>query len=94
MFKTYTTAEDQKVLLGDYHTTDVAGIEDVDLKFTSGKSLILKDVIHTPRIRKNLVSGILLNNVGFEQIIASNMYSTTKDGVFVGKGYATDGMLN
>jgi len=92
MFKTYTTAEDQKVLLGDSHTTEVSGIGDVELKFTSGKTLILKDVMHTPRIRKNLVYGFLLNKVGFEQVIASDMYST-KDGVFVGKGYATDGMF-
>jgi hypothetical protein len=65
----------------------------VELKFTSGKTLILKDVMHTPRIRKNLVSDFLLNKAGFEQIIASDMYSITKDGVFVGKGYATDGMF-
>jgi len=93
MFKTYTAADDQKVLLGDSHTTEVAGIGDVELKFTFGKTLILKDVMHTPKIRKNLVSGFLLNKAGFEQIIASDMYSITKEGVFVGKGYATDGMF-
>nr|XP_004511139.1 uncharacterized protein LOC101506812 [Cicer arietinum] len=48
---------DNKVLLGDSHTTNVAGIGDVELTFTSGKTLILKDVMHTPEIRKNLVSG-------------------------------------
>jgi len=93
MFKTYTADDDQKVLLGDSHTTEVAGIGDVELKFTSGKTLILKDVMHTPKIRKNLVFGFLLNKAGFEQIIASDMYSITKDGVFVRKGYATDGMF-
>jgi len=93
MFKTYTAAEDQNVLLGDSHTTEVAGIGDVELNFTIVKTLILKDVMHTPRIRKNLVSGFLLNKVGFEQIIASDMYYITKDGAFVGKGYATDGMF-
>ncbi|XP_058727108.1 uncharacterized protein LOC131598537 [Vicia villosa] len=65
MFKTYTIAEDKKVLLGDAHTTNVAGIGDVELKFTSGKTLILKDVMHVPEIRKNLVSGFLLNKAGF-----------------------------
>ncbi|XP_073223462.1 uncharacterized protein [Cicer arietinum] len=48
MFKTYTAAEDKKVLLGDSHTTSVACIEDVELIFTFGKTLILKDVMHTP----------------------------------------------
>ncbi|XP_073224880.1 uncharacterized protein [Cicer arietinum] len=65
MFKTYTAAEDKKVLLGDSHTTNVADIGDVELIFTSGKTLILKDVMHTPEIRKNLVSGFRLNKAGF-----------------------------
>lgn len=69
MFKTYTAADNKKVLLGDAHTTIVAGIGDVELKFTSGKTLILKDVKHTPEIRKNLVSGFLLNKAGFTQTI-------------------------
>ncbi|KAK2429298.1 putative mitochondrial protein [Trifolium repens] len=93
MFKSYTRAEDKKVLLGDSHTTNVAGIGDVELNFTSGKTLILKDVMHTPEIRKNLVSGYLLNKAGFTQSIGADMYAVTKHGVFVGKGYATDGMF-
>ena len=81
------------MLLGDSHTTEVGGIGDVELKFTSGKTLILKDVMHTPKIRKNLVSGFLLNKVGFEQVMGADMYSITKNEVFVGKGYSTDGMF-
>ena len=49
------------MLLGDSHITTVAGTGDVELKFTSGKTLILKDVMHTPEMRKNLVSDFLLN---------------------------------
>ncbi|XP_062080111.1 3-hydroxy-3-methylglutaryl-coenzyme A reductase 2-like [Humulus lupulus] len=55
MFKTYTAADDKKVLLGDSHTTIVAGIGNMELKFTSGKTLLLKDVMHTPEMRKNMV---------------------------------------
>ena len=65
----------------------------MELKFTSGKTLILKDVMHTPKIRKNLVYGFLLNKAEFEQVIGADMYSITKNGVFVGKGYATDDMF-
>nr|XP_004506705.1 uncharacterized protein LOC101514820 [Cicer arietinum] len=54
MFKTYTAVEDKKVLLGDSHTTNVVVIGDVELIFTSRKTLILKDVMHTPEIKKNL----------------------------------------
>ncbi|KAA0049589.1 putative Polyprotein [Cucumis melo var. makuwa] len=70
---------------GDHHTTRVAGIGEVELKFTFDKTLMLKEVLHTPEIRKNLVSGYLLNKAGFAQ--------TTKSNVFVVKGYATDGMF-
>jgi len=61
-FKTYTNVEKkEKVLLGDSHTTTIVGTGDVELKFTSRKNLILKDVMHTPEMRKNLVSDFLLN---------------------------------
>ncbi|CAL9017449.1 unnamed protein product, partial [Prunus brigantina] len=91
-FKTYSVTDDRKVLLGDSHTTIVAGTGEIELKFTSGKTVILKDVLHTPDIRKNLVSGYLLNKAGFTQTIGVDLYTLTKNGMFVGKGYATDGM--
>ena len=43
MFKSYSESEDKKVLLGDSHSTIVAGSGEVELKFTSGKTVILKD---------------------------------------------------
>ncbi|KAI5335072.1 hypothetical protein L3X38_025205 [Prunus dulcis] len=46
----------KKVLLGDSQAIIVAGTREVELKFTSGKAVILKDILHTPEIRKNLVS--------------------------------------
>ena len=93
LFKSYSEAEDKKVLLGDSHTTIVAGTGEVELKFTSGKTIILKDVLHTPEMRKNLVSGYLLNKAGFTQTIGADLFTLTKNGVFVGKGYATEGMF-
>ncbi|XP_028223590.1 uncharacterized protein LOC114405140 [Glycine soja] len=93
MFKTYMNVENKKVLLGDSHTTIVAGTGDVELKFTSGKTLILKDVMHTPEMRKNRVSGFLLNKSGFTQTIGADLFTLTKNGAFLGKGYAANGMF-
>ena len=93
MFKTYTDNEDKKVLLGDSHITIVAGIGSVELKFTSEKTVILKDVMHTPEMRKNLVLGYLLNKTGFTQTIGADMYTITMNDMFVGSGYATDDMF-
>ena len=80
-------------MLGDSHTIEVAGIGEVLLKFTSGREVTLKDVFHVPNIRKNLVSGFLLNKAGFKQVFEADQYVLSKNGMFVGKGYACDDMF-
>ena len=80
-------------MLGDAHTTQVLGKGDVELCFTSGRILTLKDVFYTPSMRKKLMSSFLLNKAGFKQIIESDQYVIVKKGIFVGKGYACDGMF-
>ncbi|KAL5834846.1 hypothetical protein ACOSQ4_014343 [Xanthoceras sorbifolium] len=93
MFKSYYETVDKKVLFGDSHSTIIAGTDEVELKFTSGKVVILKDVLHTLEIRKNLVSGYLLNKSGFTQTIGADFYTITKNNIFVGKWYTTDGIF-
>ena len=80
-------------MIGDAHTTQVLGKGDVELCFTSGRILTLKDVLYTPSMRKNLMSSFLLNKEGFKQIIESDQYVIVKKGIFVGKGYSCDGMF-
>jgi len=93
-FKNYTSfAVNKEVLLGDSHSTKVPGQGDIELKFTSRRTPLLKDVLHTTGMRKNLLSGFLLDKAGFKQIIESGSYVISKNGVFVGKGYATNGMF-
>lgn len=70
LFKTYNEIMDKNILLRDQHSMKIAGIREVELKFTSRKTLILKDVLHTSEIiMKNLVSGYLLNKTIFAQTI-------------------------
>lgn len=80
MSKTYMN---KKMLLGVSHTTNVADIGEVKLDYTSEKSLILKDVMHTPDIIKSLVSGFLLNKEDFSQYIGVDLYTITKNDIFM-----------
>ncbi|XP_071920799.1 uncharacterized protein [Coffea arabica] len=93
-FKTYEEVPDgHKVLMGNHDTAKVIGIGSVDLQFTSGKKLILANVLHVPEIRKNLVSADALNKKGLKAVIESNKVIFSLNGVFVGKGYSCDGMF-
>ncbi|GKA97326.1 hypothetical protein Tco_0825220 [Tanacetum coccineum] len=62
----------------------------VDLKFSSGKIILLFNAFHVPNIRKNLVSSSVLNNCGYKQVIESNKFVLSKHGVFIGFGYLSN----
>ncbi|KAG7547628.1 Zinc finger CCHC-type [Arabidopsis suecica] len=86
-FKTYEPVQDGSVLyMGNESTAPILGRGKVVLEFSSGKTLDLNDVIHVPGIRKNLVSGSVLNKCGFKQVYESDKYLLSKCGVFVGFG--------
>ena len=63
------------------------------LKMTSEKSLTLNNVLYVPEIRKNLVSGSLLNKHGFRMVFESDKVILSKSGMFVGKGYVCNGLF-
>src|SRR4051812_6341264 len=57
LFSSYQVTHDDSVLMGNGSHAPVHGVGTVDLKFTSGKIVQLKNVQHVPAINKNLVSG-------------------------------------
>ena len=59
------------------------GVGAVNLLFTLGKSLKLKDVLFVPKIEKNLVSGACLNCEGYKQVIESDRYILSRFGIFL-----------
>ncbi|KAJ9543763.1 hypothetical protein OSB04_023470 [Centaurea solstitialis] len=85
--------DDQKLFMGNAATAEIKGIGEVVLRMTSGKELKLKDVLFVPELRKNLVSGWLLNKVGFKLVFESDKFVLSKNGMYVGKGYAMNGMF-
>ena len=94
-FTSYTSIGDDKkvVYLGDSHTTQVLGKGKVMLKLTSGKTLVLSDVLDVPNIRANLVSVALLGKVGVKVSFESDRIVMTKNNIFMGKGFCNQGLF-
>jgi hypothetical protein len=66
MFTSYQAARDSPVLMGNGSHASVRGVGMVDLKFTSGKIVQLRNVQHAPSMNKNLVSRSLICRDGFK----------------------------
>ncbi|KAI5425435.1 hypothetical protein KIW84_031292 [Lathyrus oleraceus] len=93
-FKTLVPVEDGFVLyMGDDHFAPVEGKGNVVLEFSSGKTITLFNVLYVPKLRKNLISGPVLNKLGYKQVCESDKYVLSKSGVFVGFGYYNNGMF-
>nr|GEY95325.1 zinc finger, CCHC-type [Tanacetum cinerariifolium] len=93
-FKTYESLNDGSILhMRNKSTALVHGRGCVDLRFSSGKIVLLLNVLHVPTIRKNLVSSSVLNNCGYKQVIEPNKFVLSKHGVFIGFGYLSNHMF-
>ena len=94
LFKSFEQVDNgEKLFMGNSATSKIAGQGSVILKMTSGKELTLNNVLYVPEIRKNLVSGSLLNKHGFRIVFESDKVVLSKSGMFVGSGYVTDGLF-
>ena len=69
LFSSYQVTGNGSVLMGNGASASVLGVGTVDLKFTSGRIVQLKNVQHVPAIKKNLVSGSLLCREGFKLVV-------------------------
>ena len=94
MFSSYEAINDgEQLFMGNSSTSKVEGKGKVILKMTSEKELTLNDVLHVLEIRKNLVSRSLLSNKGFRLVFESDKFVLTKSGIYVGKGYMSNGLF-
>ena len=53
----------------------------------------LNNVLYVLDIQKNLVSGYLLSKNGFRLVFEFDKFVLTKNGMYVGKGYMSDGLF-
>jgi hypothetical protein len=80
-------------MMGNDSYGTVLGVGTVDLMFSSGKIMRLKNVHHAPSINKNLVSGSLLYRDGFKLVFESNKVAISRYGQFISKGYDSGGLF-
>nr|GEV80872.1 hypothetical protein [Tanacetum cinerariifolium] len=89
-FKTYEPGEDGSVLyMGDEHFAPVHGKGSVALEFSSGKTIILFNVLYVPKLRKNV-----LNKYRYKQVYEFDKYILSKSGVFIEFGYYNNGHVH
>jgi hypothetical protein len=94
LFLEYEEVNDgENVFLGDARIAKVVGKGKVILKLTSRKTLALNTVLHVPNMRRNLVSGSLLNKAGLKLVFDSNKLILSCNGDFVGKGFCHGGLF-
>lgn len=79
--------------MGNYAIVGVHGKGKILLKLTSGKTLALNNVLYVPEMRRNLVSGALLNKAGLKIVLEYDKVVITRNGEFVGKGYLSGGLF-
>ncbi|GJT78342.1 pol polyprotein [Tanacetum coccineum] len=87
MFHSFRAVDNgEKLYMGNSAIADIKGEGDVILKMTSEKELKLTNVLYVLEIRKNLVSGWLLNKFGFRLVFKSDKFVLSKNQMYVGKG--------
>ncbi|KAM3216831.1 hypothetical protein P3L10_026272 [Capsicum annuum] len=94
LFAAFAPAQgEEKIYMDNSAIAKVEGIRKVCLKMTSGKVLTLNNVLYVPKLRKNLISVLLLDKNGFKCVFVSKKIVFSKGEVYVGKGYLTEGLF-
>jgi hypothetical protein len=68
LFSSYLCKGTRALLMGNRSHARVLGVGIVILKFTSRKTVLLKNVQHVPSIKKNIVSGSQLCQDGYKLV--------------------------
>jgi histone deacetylase 1/2 len=93
LFASFQVGRTGELLMGNRSRVHVHSVGSVIMKFTSGKTVLLKHVQHVPSIKKNLVSISLLCRDGYKVVFESNKCVVSRHGTFVGKGYDCGGLF-
>ena len=68
LFSSYQAGGTSSLFMGNGSHARVVRVGTVNLKFTSGRTMQLKNVHHVPTIKKNLVNSSLLCRDGYKLV--------------------------
>jgi hypothetical protein len=94
LFSSYQCIGTGALLMGNICHACVLVVGIVILKFTSRKTVLLKNVQYIPSIKKNLAIVSQLCRGGYKIVFKSNKYIMSKYGPFVRKGYDCGGLFH
>jgi hypothetical protein len=69
LFTSYQVSGTGALLMGNGSHARVLDVDTVVLKFTTGKTVLLKNVQHVSSIKKNLISGSQMCRDGFKIVV-------------------------
>ncbi|KAE8670806.1 hypothetical protein F3Y22_tig00112079pilonHSYRG00011 [Hibiscus syriacus] len=71
----------ERVYMGNSSSSEVLGKGKVLLKLTSGKTLALNNALYVPALRRNLISGGLLNKAGIKLVFEADKLVLSRNGL-------------
>ena len=79
--------------MGNNASTAVLGIDTCKLELQGGHTLYLHDVLYAPEVRRNLVSVLVLLELGFSIMFENGCVKILLDNVYYGSGYLLNGFM-
>ena len=79
--------------MGNNASAAVLGIGTCKLELRGGRTLYLHDVLYAPEVRRNLVSVLVLLELGFSIMFENGCVKILLDNVYYGFGYLLDGFM-
>ena len=83
----------RSIYMGNNASTDVLRIGTCKLELRGGRTLYLHDVLYAPKVRRNLVSVLVLLELGFQLMFNKGCVKVFLDNVYYGSGYVLDGFM-
>ena len=93
-FKTlHKVVDGEHLFMGNNAPIMVQGKAQIDLLFTSGNLLVLRDVYYAPEISRNLVSGPVLYRLSYKLVFEADRCIISKNNLFVGHTYLCNSLF-